>query len=43
MAQDNEFYILAMDGEGTRGVYSTQIIVCIDELNGAPLREWISP
>ena len=39
MVQRDEFYILALDGGGTRGVYSAQVLACIEELNGEPLRE----
>ena len=39
MVQRDEFYILALDGGGTRGVYSAQVLAHIEELNGEPLRE----
>ena len=39
MARNDEFYILALDGGGTRGVYSAQVLACIEELNGEPLRD----
>ena len=39
MAQNDKFYILALDGGGTRGVYSAQVLACIEELKGEPLRE----
>ena len=39
LAQDNVFQILALDGGGARGIYSAQILACIEQLNGMPVRE----
>ena len=37
--QDNAFNVLALDGGGARGIYSAQILACIEELMGVPVRE----
>ena len=39
MVQDNAFNIRALDGGGTRGVYSAQVLSCIEQETGAPVRE----
>ncbi len=39
MTQDSAFHILALDGGGTSGVYSAQILACIEQSNGAPVGE----
>ena len=39
IAQDSTFNVLALDGGGARGIYSAQILACIEQLNGAPVRE----
>ena len=38
-AQDGAFNILSLDGGGTRGVYSAQVLACIEQVTGAPARE----
>ena len=39
MAQDSVFHILALDGGGTRGIYSAQVLASIEQVNGVPIRE----
>ena len=39
MAQDSAFHILALDGGGTRGIYSAQVLASIEQVNGVPIRE----
>ena len=38
-AQDSAFHVLALDGGGARGIYSAQILACIEQLKGAPVKE----
>ena len=39
IATDSAFNVLALDGGGARGIYSAQILACIEQLNGVPVRE----
>ena len=39
ITQDNTFHVLALDGGGARGIYSAQILACIEQLTGVPVRE----
>ena len=39
MAQNDAFYILALDGGGTRGLYSAQVLTCIEQETGVPVKE----
>ena len=39
MAQDSAFHILALDGGGTRGIYSAQILASIEHEVGVTVRE----
>ena len=39
IAQDSAFNVLALDGGGARGIYSAQILACLEHLNGVPVRE----
>ena len=39
IAQDSPFAILALDGGGTRGVYSAQVLARIEQETGEPTRE----
>ena len=39
IAKDSAFNILALDGGGARGIYSAQILACIEQLNGVLVRE----
>lgn len=38
-AQDNDFHVLALDGGGTRGIYPAQILACIEQKDGVPIKE----
>ena len=37
-AQDSAFNILALDGGGARGVYSAQVLACVEKETGGPVR-----
>ena len=39
MTQDSGFHILALDGGGTRGIYSAQILASIEQVSGVPIKE----
>ena len=39
IAQDSAFNVLALDGGGARGIYSAQILACIEQLNGVTSRQ----
>lgn len=37
--QDNDFHVLALDGGGTRGIYPAQILACIEQQGGVPIKD----
>ena len=39
IARETTFHVLALDGGGARGIYSAQILACIEQLTGVPVRE----
>ena len=38
-AKDSVFNILTLDGGGTRGIYSAQVLACVEKETGAPVSE----
>ena len=40
MSIDSDFYILALDGGGTRGIYTAQLLAKIEKLLGHKTREY---
>ena len=39
ITRETTFHVLALDGGGARGIYSAQILACIEQLTGVPVRE----
>ena len=39
MSGDQTFHILSLDGGGARGIYSAQVLACIERAVGAQVRD----